>query len=141
MSDNYFAPLRIEQLHSPAAPVRAAVETAQTHDLQSDVFEGGIEVVGGQIYRPSTQDITVAGEGRTTIDVFSDTSPQVSAQFDMDGETLAETVVTVFAGGEKLGSFRGGSVAFVPEGVLEFQTQPIGSSQKLVVPEHLRRPT
>lgn len=95
----------------------------------------GLVTVGGEIYRPVTQPVTVADNGRTVARVIAPEPPRVTASFAMEGAALRATVVLVYRDGEKLGSFKGDEAAYVPEGTLEFRSQLAGTSAPLTVTE------
>ena len=97
----------------------------------------GVMTVTGDVYRPVTRDIAVGFDGADMKVLIEDAArpPEVSARFSMDGEAVRETVVTVYRDDEKLGSFKGQEVAFVPEGTFDFRARPSGTSQDLSVTE------
>jgi len=98
-------------------------------------FSGGIVTVSGEIYEPQERMVTIAAETRFVLAAEGPLPPQVTASFQMAGEEIRETVVTVYRDGKKLGSFHGDEVGFVPEGALEFQTDIAASNQTLSVNE------
>ena len=109
------------------------VETFKRFQVPAGTYQlqAGVEIIGGAVYKPVQQTVTVADSGMTYAEILAVRPPQVSATFSMDGEEIRSTVVTVFQDGQKLGSFKGDETAFVPEGLLEFRAKPAGSSQAL----------
>jgi hypothetical protein len=113
------------------------VATFRRYAITPGVYqlEAGVQVLGGTVYQPVQSFIEVAEQGITTGSVAAVRPPEVAASFSMAGQEIRTAVVTAYQDGQKLGSFKGDEVAFVPEGTLEFRTRPPGTSNDLIVSE------
>lgn len=100
------------------------------------IMKGGVKTLDGSVYAPVEQRITVLADGLTEAVIENaPRPPEVTAAFSMDGSAIRETVVIVYSGGTRIGSFHGDQTAFLPEGMFDFRTTPSGTSQDLSVTE------
>ena len=114
------------------------VETFSIHRLPPGdyVMDGGVKTLDGSVYAPLESQITVLETGITNAVIENaPRPPEVTARFSMDGKAIRETVVSVYRGGERVGSFHGDQTAFLQEGTFEFRARPSGTSQDLSLTE------
>ncbi len=98
-------------------------------------LSAGVSIIGDTPYNPVSTLRSVVAINPITATVTAPLPPQVSAQFQMVGIAIKPSVVSVYDDGKKLGTFNGGDTAFVGDGLLEFRTNPTGTSQNLTLLE------
>ena len=97
-------------------------------------LRAGMMTSNDNLYKPVSQEVTVAPAGETTVTVTVDAPPRVRARFVERGEKHRGALVHAFQDGKEVFKFRAKDEAFLDEGSYEFRSQP-NPDNKLSVSE------
>lgn len=93
----------------------------------------GIQTINGNIYRPVTKNVTIAGTAETLLRVDVTLPPRVRAAFkDTQAEARRGSLVAVWQNGKQIATFRPIDEVFVDEGTYEFKANPQNTGEVTV---------